>query len=285
MGKQCRRSGEETCRAVVKKSMYRVASVPYINARPLVLGLERFGWAEVSYAVPSSLPAILDSGHADVVMVSSFDALRTPNRTIAAGCSVATLGAVDSVRLFSKTPFDAIKTLALDQSSLTSNHLARCLLAEIYGIRPETTPELPDLAVMLEDHDACILIGDKGFEADGTGLHVMDLGSVWREWSGKPFVWAVWVGTQALGSDLVSILNRAKRWGLENLHEVVEDTMNRVGWSHEVAEHYLARTMNYDLSDAHLEGMELFRRLLVKHGFIIDQPFPRCVSSDVAVSL
>ena len=257
--------------------MYRVASVPYINARPLVLALEKFGWTEVRYEVPSRLPHVLDAGEADVVMVSSFDALRTPGRTIAAGCAVATLGTVDSVRMFSKVPYEKIRTLALDQSSLTSNHLALSLLAEIYGVHPEAAGAPPDLHDMLADHDACILLGDKGFEADGTGLHVMDLGLEWRQWSGKPFVWAVWVGTSSLSPDLVEILSRAKEWGLANTEEVVQDTMARVGWSHDVAEHYLDRTMNYDLSEAHLEGLELYRRLLVKHGFIDEQAPPRIV--------
>ena len=264
--------------------MYRVASVPYINARPLVLALEKFGWTDVSYAVPSRLPALLDGGEADVVMVSSFDALRTPGRTIAAGCAVATLGKVDSVRLFSKVPHEEIRTLALDQSSLTSNHLALSLLAEIYGVHPETRTASPDLTEMLHESDACILIGDKGFEADGTGLYVMDLGQEWREWSGKPFVWAVWVGTSSLGGELVEILSRAKEWGLEHTDEVVEDTVSRVGWSFDVAEHYLVQTMNYDLSPAHLEGLELYRRLLVKHGWIEELPFPTVVQRQFAAS-
>lgn len=262
--------------------MYRVASVPYINARPLAVALEKFGWADVRYEFPSRLPAVLDAGEADAVLVSSFDALRTSGRTIAANCAIASLGPADSVRLFSKVPFEEIGSLALDQSSLTSNHLALSLLAELYGIHPKAETAAPDLHQMLSSFDACILIGDKGLEADGAGYHVMDLGLAWREWSGKPFVWAVWVGTSNLSGELVEILSRAKEWGLEHMDEVVEDAVARSGWTHEVAEHYLARTMNYDLSPLHMEGLELFRRLLVKHGWIEDQGLPRVVEPQLA---
>jgi chorismate dehydratase len=257
--------------------MYRVASVPFVNARPLVLALERFGWAEVSYTVPAKLPALLDAGLADVILVSSFDALRTAGRSAAGSCAIASLAAAESVRLFSKVPFGSIKTLALDQSSLTTNHVAMLMLAERYGVKPDVETAPPSLHDMLRDHDACILIGDIGMEADGTGLHVMDLGQEWLDWTGKPFVWALWVGTSALEPSLVDMLDRSIRWGLENMDEVVQDAMNRAGWSREMADHYLREVMSYDFSPAHREGLELFRQGLVRQGFIADQPLPRIV--------
>ena len=95
------------------------------------------------------------------------------------GCSISSLGEAASVRLFSKWPFREIQSLALDASSLTSNHLAQVLLAERYGVRPTICHLAPDLSAMLSQADACVLIGDKGMEADGAGLEVMDLGSEW----------------------------------------------------------------------------------------------------------
>ena len=52
---------------------YTVGSVSYTNARPLVHSLA--GKVKVELAVPSALPELLDSGEAQAVMVSSFDAL------------------------------------------------------------------------------------------------------------------------------------------------------------------------------------------------------------------
>jgi predicted solute-binding protein len=64
---------------------YVVGCVPYVNAKPLVTFFERLGDqspVRVLYDVPSRLPALLDSGAAQAALVSSFEALRTPGRTL-----------------------------------------------------------------------------------------------------------------------------------------------------------------------------------------------------------
>jgi len=254
---------------------YTVGSVSYTNARPLVHSLA--GKVQVELAVPSALPELLDSGEAQAVMVSSFDALSVPGRTFAEGCSISSLGKAESVRLFSKVPIAQIKKLALDTSSLTSVHLAQVLLRERYRIQPTTANMRPDLETMLDVCDACVLIGDKGMVADGTGLAVLDLGQEWTELTGLPFVWALWVGRDDLSEDLVRILNEARAWGQSNLDEIVPDAMARSGWDEETVRRYLGQTMNYDLSERHLEGLRMFQSLLLKHGYIRDIPFPTMV--------
>lgn len=262
--------------------MITVGSVSYTNARPLVHALA--GKVNVELAVPSALPEMLDSGEAQAVMVSSFDALSVPGRTFAEGCCIGSDGDADSVRLFSRVPFGEIRTLSLDQSSLTSNHLARILLAERYGVRPQCEPARPDLGAMLQAHDACILIGDKGMMADGDGLHVMDLGREWTEFTGLPFVWALWVGREDLTPELARILLEARIWGETHIEEVIPDAVQRSGWPEATVRRYFTSTMNYDLTERHLEGLELFRTLLQKHGFVGDAPFPRMIhASPVAV--
>ncbi len=254
---------------------YTVGSVSYTNARPLVHSLA--GKVQVELAVPSALPELLDSGEAQAILVSSFDALSTPGRTFAEGCSIGSLGAAGSVRLFSMAPLSEIKSLALDQSSLTSNNLALIVLAEQYGIKPTTETFPPNLGKMLKSNDACVLIGDKGLATDGTGLDVMDLGQEWLNMTGLPFVWALWVGRDDLSEELVSILNDARAWGQAHLDEIIPDAMARSGWDEPTVRKYLGETMNYDLTDRHLEGLQLFRTLLIKHGLMPKIPFPRIV--------
>lgn len=254
---------------------YTVGSVSYTNARPLIHSLS--GKVKVELGVPSALPELLDSGEAQAILVSSFDALSTPGRTFAEGCSIGSLAAAESVRLFSMVPFSDIKSVALDQSSMTSNNLALVLLAERYGVKPETETFPPNMGKMLKSHDACILIGDNGLAADGTGLDVMDLGQEWLDMTGLPFVWALWVGRHDLSGELVSILNEARAWGQSHLEEIIPDAMARSGWKEQVVRKYLGETMNYDLSERHLEGLALFRSLLIKHGLMKEIPFPKIV--------
>jgi chorismate dehydratase len=227
---------------------------------------------------------MLDSGIAQAVMVSSFDALRSPGRRIADAGSVATQGRVDSVRLFSKVPFEAITTLALDTSSLTSAHLAQVLLVERYGIRPATVDCAPDLQSMLSQCDACVIIGDKGMLADGTGLHVMDLGLEWHGLTGLPFVWAAWIGNSSLDEALAEHLARARDWGVRHIELVARQTQAAVNWPGDSCREYLVSTMDYRLGAEHLAGLREFQRLLLKHGFLTVEHFPEVVHPGVAAS-
>lgn len=152
-------------------------------------------FVEVVYDVPSRLPALLDSGEVDAILVSSIEYLRRDDLELVADVGIMSNGPVASVRMLSKVPLEEIQTLALDESSMTSNMLAQIILAE-RGVRPALVTMEPDQAAMLAACDACVLIGDKGLEADGTGLVDVDLGAAWTEMTGKPFVWAVWLARQ-----------------------------------------------------------------------------------------
>jgi len=257
---------------------FELGCVPYVNARPLVEAFETGPLAErahVTYKLPSSLPAAIDSGEVHAALTSSFDALRTPGRCIAGGACIGTRGAAESVRLFSKKPIAEIRSLALDASSLTSNHLAQIILAERYGAKPQVLHAPPVQEEMLAKADACVLIGDIGMIAPGEGLHVLDLGAEWLALTGLPFVWAAWTGDEGLSPDLAALLLEAREWGEANLETVIDKSEERVSWPEGAVRSYLSSTMSYELSPEHLEGMRLFQRKLSAHGFIPDQPFPR----------
>jgi chorismate dehydratase len=260
-----------------------VGCVPFVNARPLIAQFGRDpGQVEVLLDVPSRLPALLDEGRAEAVLASSFDALSTPGRTFAAGVSISTLGEAQSVRLFSRVPPGDVHSLALDASSLTSNGLAQIILAERYGATPRAEPRLPNMHAMLAQFDACVLIGDIGMTAKADGLHVLDLGAEWRELTGLPFVWALWIGTKDLSPELAQLLRRAKDWGLEHLDEIAQEAATRPAWTLEMARDYLGRVMNYDLGEDHLQGLRAFRERLLAHRLIEAVEFPRRVGSQTS---
>lgn len=251
--------------------MHTIGSVQYVNAKPLIGWFDHLGAespVRVLLDVPSGLPTLLDSGTAEAVMVSSFEALRTPNRTFAEGASISSIGDAKSVRLFSKVPFDQITSLALDRSSMTSNHLALGLLAERHGVKPVAKPEPPVLADMLSAYDACVLIGDIGMMTDGTGLHVMDLGREWTEWCDLPFVWALWIGGPDLSPELVGLLQQSRQWGEAHYELLVDRVVREAGWPFDRADNYLRHTMNYELTADHLAGYARYRDLLLEHGLL-----------------
>jgi chorismate dehydratase len=250
---------------------YTVGSVPYLNAKPLVRAFEVWGDespVHVVYEVPSKLPELLAAGAVQAIMVSSIEALRHPGKRVAAGVCIGSQREVLSVRVFSKVPPGEIRTLALDQSSMTSNALAQIVLSQTYGVKPITGPQPPNLVAMLADHDACVLIGDNGMRETGDGLYILDLGLEWFKLTGLPFVWAVWLGEGTLTAELSSHLNAAERWGAANLDQIIAEAPLASGIPAELCERYFREIMHYPMGDRELEGLAEFGRLLTVHGFI-----------------
>lgn len=264
-----------------------LGSIPFVNGAPLVHPFRKLGDASpvrVVEAVPSQLPELLESGQAEAILVSSIDALRTPGRTICGGVCIGTRGMVESVRLFSKVPFDRIATLAEDSSSMTSNALAKVILAESYGARPVGTPFPPNLYTMLEACDACVLIGDVGMAADGSGLYVLDLGQAWVALTGLPFVWALCVGDERLTPEMAGWMNWARvqsGCGADAERppdeELIRAAADRAGMDFDRVRRYLTVTMSYRLDESFLEGLETFGRLLERRGLVPRYRMPKVV--------
>lgn len=235
---------------------FTVGSVPFLNARPLVASLhEKDSSVDVVYDLPSRLPALLQSGRAEAILVSSIEALRAPGSKCVANVAIASNGPVWSVRLFAKMPPERVRTLALDESSMTSNALAQIVL-DAYGTRPETSLCAPDLETMLAAHDACVLIGDRGMAACRPDLVTLDLGSEWLRLTGLPFVWALWVGTDGLTPELSTLLERAARAGEERAERLALPPPP--GVAEKSAREYLSGVMRYGLGEAEWSALRVF---------------------------
>src|SRR5262249_26905080 len=154
---------------------------------------------------PSRLADRLASGDLDVALIPVVEYFRAGTYSIVPGVSIASRGPVLSVTLFSRVPCPEIQSVALDEGSRTSAALARILLEKRYGVRPQTV-QLP-IGVAADDMstDAVMLIGDRAMKACLPGFaHAYDLGQEWFDWTGLPFVYAVWAvraGTDLRGVD------------------------------------------------------------------------------------
>ena len=242
----------------------RIGSVPYLNEKPLTRWFShtdagKASGIEVVYAVPSQLARMLAGGEIAAALVSSFEYFRTPGYAIAPGVSISGQGDIESVRAFAKLPWRKIESLALDTSSLTSVALLKILLAEQLDSYPAFLHAEPDLDAMLTQADACLLIGDKGWLADGTALNTVDLGRAWRRLTGLPFVYAVWLGKpENITPHLIDSLAAAKAWGLTQLDAIAAEEAERIGTSVRKCRHYLTEVMDYDLGEEHQEALTLF---------------------------
>ncbi len=240
-----------------------IGSVPYMNGAPLTRWFTTEAGQQVAqlyYAPPSVLARHLEAGEVDVALVSSVELFRRPGTQFIPGLAIATQREALSVRLFSKVPFSAIRTLALDESSLTSSALVRILLARVYGVQPECQNHPPYLKAMLERADAGLLIGDAGMSARSEGLYVLDLGEAWYQWTGLPFIWAFWLANaDAPMSVLTDLMHTAYAWGEAHLDEIIERESSRTGLPRDLCARYLREVMTYRIDESFLQGLERFR--------------------------
>lgn len=256
---------------------YRLGTVPYLNAKPLVYAFEQSAPPNVTLIeeIPSRLVESLRAGRVDAALVSSITCLEDGGLVPLPCACIASQGAVDSIRLFCKVPPERVRRVALDSSSRTSVALARILLIEAFGAHPECVTMPPDLPAMLREADAGLLIGDPAMRAfhcrpdDWAGARSLDLGEVWRQMTGLPFVYAVWVAQRDADlAGLDALLAAARDAGRPHLDAMAADAHCRLGLPESVCRRYLHDIMCYDFGDREREGLRRFRELALRHGLL-----------------
>jgi chorismate dehydratase len=255
----------------------KLGCVPYLNATPLIAWFMKDGAeeADIYFDQPSNLGRMVNFGALDAAIASSYFVLCDPELMVAPSVSISSNGPVESVRLFSKKPFDEIESLALDTSSMTSNHLAQIILKHRFGRKVTAQPKQPDIDAMLAEFDAAVLIGDNGMLTDDSGLHTLDLGEAWFEMTSKPFVWALWIGKSGLTQNVREALVKARDYGLRNLIEISENAARERDIAPARAYRYLSESIDFELTNSHLQGFMQFGKLCVEMGFINEFAMPQ----------
>ena len=178
---------------------WRIGVVSYLNAKPLVEGLDAWEDAELIYDVPARLPGLLDRRAVDAALVPVIDLFDRHDawRIISDAC-IGCDGETLTVRIFSRFQPEDVRRLHVDGDSHTSVVLARIIWQECYGRRLEVVPFQGTEAV--EECEAVLLIGDKVVHNRLVGFEIQtDLGSVWKSLTSLPFVFAVWVAPRDSG--------------------------------------------------------------------------------------
>ena len=97
----------------------RLGAVGYLNARPLVYGLEeRTDLFDLRYDVPSKCATLLHAGEIDLGMIPSIEYVRGRDYRIVPGLGIISDGPVASVALFTTRPVDSVRSIAAAGSNL-----------------------------------------------------------------------------------------------------------------------------------------------------------------------
>jgi chorismate dehydratase len=242
--------------------MIRLGAVTYLNARPLVYGLERSDRFSIRYDIPSECARLLHAHETDLGLIPSIEYLRGPvPYALVPGPAVISRGRVASVAIYTRRDPKDIRTIAMDTSSRTSVALAAILLKRQFGVTAEPAPMAPDLEEMLARADAALIIGDTALFLDhaAAGAQKIDLGQEWTEMTGLPFVYAVWTGwPEAVTRQDVAALQRARDAGVAQSVAVAAEYYPDDTDRQAVARHYLRDNIHYYLGRAEIEGLETF---------------------------
>ncbi len=255
-------------------SVIRIGHFEFLNGYPLYYGLEKGkGWGcfELVRGVPTVLNRLLLAGRLDISPVSSIEYAAHPRRLLLfPTISITADGAVDSIRLISTRPIDAVGSVALTGQSATSVVLLRILLGQQYGLSPAYSALSGGVGDAFESGcDAVLLIGDQALEAcyRGRWPYSYDLGKLWKEFTGLPMVFALWAVRrsffEARPDETLEVQDRLIH-SLQYCHghweEVVAAAAREYEFTPALLRAYFAK-LGYDLNGDCRRGLtEFFRR-------------------------
>jgi chorismate dehydratase len=251
----------------------RISAISYLNTAPLMWDFEHAEtgrYFEISYTTPSRCAAELNEGSADIGLIPAAAYATIPDLAILPGVAIASKRAVRSILLISTKPLEEIRTVALDNSSLTSVALIKVLFAKFWGGERHYHAAPPELDSMLAANDAALLIGDPALQVSREKYLFWDLAEEWIRFTGKPFVFAFWAITSSAmkraRADLPGLFQESRDHGLAapSLAEICRTWAPKLGLKEAEIHEYLTSNIHYYLDDACLEALQLFYQLAVE---------------------
>ncbi len=194
---------------------------------------------------------------------------------------------------------EQVTEVAGDTDSHTSVVLCRVLLKRLYGVnarmvefdarervvrgkgRAGGTLAPSDTGPAGAELDAAwprtvLLIGDKVVTDAPPAArypHQMDLGEAWKELTGLPFVYAVWMCRADRAGDesllrAAALLDRQRRHNRTRLDWIVSSTAAEHRWAEDLAAKYLGSLLRYDVGEREREAVRAFLAMAHEDGLV-----------------
>ena len=265
--------------------MLKIGKIDYANCTPLFHVLrEQFPCSGYEFVagVPAQLNRMLLADEIDVCPSSSIEYAYHPERyRILPQLSISSVGAVASVLLFSKLPVETLDgcNVLLSSESATSVNLLKILLRQRFGCA--CTYEVANAGVSAPDNEspALLLIGDAALRAslEKSDLYVYDLGELWYEWTGYPFVFALWLCRNEVAEklelwNLAQQLVQAKDLVPGKLEQIALHTKEACWMGSDRLLAYWRDNISYHLDARAQAGLMLYYTKCFEIGLIDDVP-------------
>ncbi|MFJ6016879.1 menaquinone biosynthetic enzyme MqnA/MqnD family protein [Streptomyces sp. NPDC092952] len=264
----------------------RVGHIQFLNCLPIYWGLARTGSLldlELTRDTPDRLSRMLVEGALDIGPIACMESLRhTDDLVLLPDIAVGSEGAVTSCLIVSKLPLKELdgRLVALGSTSRSSVRLARLLLEERERVQPRYVTCPPDLPSMMQDADAAVVIGDVAlrahlYQAEEMGLAVYDLGAMWKEWTGLPFVFAAWAVRKEYLAEHPGLVREVHRAFLDSrdlamaeVDKVCEQAARWEVFDEQALRRYYTEALDFSFGPRQVAGVREFaRRVAPDSGF------------------
>ncbi len=240
--------------------MIRIAPVNYTNTYPLIYHLpklEKEGIVKVQSMIPSAIPIALQEGSIDLGLAPIGGLSMLSEYHIVGNYGIGTDGPVASVCLFADQSIEDLEYIYLDYQSRTSVKLLKWLIKNHYNKDIKYIQTSDDSYIsQITGNTGGLIIGDRAFDQLSKNKYCYDLGEIWKEATGLPFVFAVWVSKYTLDPDFIHQFDELQAQGLKDIHAVIEH-YNLQNASYDM-EKYYTQNISYQITDRHRQSMEMF---------------------------
>lgn len=264
------------------QTFLRIGQILYTNVLPVYYYFEQAKFEdriEFIRQVPAQLNLAMAKGEIDMGPISSFSYAEHASRYVAlADLSVSAKGKVGSLFLFSKKPIEQLNgaKIALTNTSATTVNLLKIILHKFYEYEIAYVTQEPNLAQMLQDADAALLIGDDAIAAKRAAkdLHVYDLGELWHKFTGYSMTFAIWALRRAVIDEYYDLIAEvhasfltSKEKTKANPGPLVDYVCAHFGGTKEEWTHYFAG-LQHDFGEVQRVGLEYYYRCAAELGLL-----------------
>lgn len=266
----------------MSEQIIHMGRISYINASPVFYGLDRDllpGWLNMVTDVPSVLNHKLNTGKIEVSPISAaYYALNRRDLILLPDLSISCFGPVMSVILASNYEIDALedKTIIFSQESASAASFMKMILSQKKLSPRYQVGDVSDPDAVKDKSDAVLVIGDTALVNPWEQYfkYKFDLGSLWHEMTGLPFVFAVWAVRREFASkhpekvrQIYDVLLSSKEQGYKNLEKIVEAGSRKLDIDPERVRRYYD-LLYCDLDEIKVKAMGMFFDSLYEQGIL-----------------
>ena len=240
--------------------MIKISVVSYLNTLPFIYGLKQSKLIN-SFILEMHYPSIcaqkLINNEVDIALVPVVIIPKLTKHHVISDYCIGSNGLVDTVCVYSDVEINNIKSITLDYQSLTSVALLKVLLRDYWKLSPKLIESHVGFENKIEHDRAALVIGDRAFPLNKKHKYIYDLSQIWKEMTGLPFVFAVWVSNKKISNTFISELNKSLEFGLEN----IDNALLLYGKQHPLCinqKDYLKNKISYKFDSEKAHAMNVF---------------------------